>query len=315
MIGRFLVTMVAIVALALGACSGEASKSGSGEPIVVRGAVFKEGILPGTPPAPTPSSGVSITAIETASTVLRPGQGEKTLTGRASVGSVAIAVALVGLGTGYWLLPVDGPDPLNNDELGWQLLLEVGRSVPPGPKELRIVAIDAAGRAGTQRPLSVCVPGLVPDNLNACDPKTAPPATVVSLSWDTPVDLDLVAVAPDGRIIDSKHVRGSLPADAGAAAGPVLDRDSNAACSLDHVQKENLVFSDAPAPGSYLVFVNLFDACDQRAVHFRVMTHVRQAKPDGTFGLELVETKSGTLGAEIANGGSKIGTYVTEVAF
>jgi hypothetical protein len=313
-----LAIVLAVATAAFVACSGEKSESGLGEPIRVRNGVFKEGPLPGAPPAPGPGPGTSITAIETASTVLRPGQGEKTLAGRASVGSVAIAIAVAGLGRGHWLLPVDGPDPLNNGELGWQALVEIARDVPPGPKELRIVAIDAAGHAGTQSALTVCVPRLVPDNLNACDPANPPPAAVVSLTWDTPVDLDLVAITPDGRVIDAKHPRGGLVdagADGGTSTPPTIDRDSNAACSLDRVQQEDLVFADPPAPGSYLLFANLFDACERAPVHFRLSVSVRQTGLDGKLTLVETESKSGTLTAVDANGGAKLGTYVTEVAF
>lgn len=303
-----------LVGLVAAACSGEKSESGLGEPLRVRNAVFKEGPLPGAPPD-APAGGVSVTSIETASTVLRPGQGEKTLNGRASVGTVAIAVGLVGLGRGHWLLPVDGPDPLYAGELGWQLLVEIARDVSPGTKELRVVAIDAAGHAGVQRGLAVCVPSIVPDNLNACDPANAPPASVVSLSWDTPVDLDLIAVAPDGRVIDAKHPRGGLTADAGGGAPPFVDRDSNGACSLDLVQREDLVFEAPPAAGSYLVYANLFDACGRGAVHFRVDTHTRVAGPDGKLTLALTDSRFGTLLALDANGGARLGTYVTEIAF
>lgn len=314
----FVLALAATVIALVAACSGEKSESGLGEPLRVRNGVFKEGPLPGLPPAAAPGPGVSVTAIETASTVLRPAQGEKTLTGRASVGTAAIAIAIAGVGRGYWVLPVDGPDPLNNGELGWQALVEIGRDVPSGSKELRVVAIDAAGNAGTQRALPICVPRLLPDNLNACDPSIAPPAAVVSLTWDTAVDLDLIAVAPDGRVIDAKHPRGftiDAGADAGGPAPPAIDRDSNAACSLDRVQQEDLVFPDPPGPGSYLVFVNLFDACERAPVHFRVTVSARQVTADGKLGLVETETKGGTLTAVNANGGARLGTYVTEVAF
>jgi hypothetical protein len=315
-----LVTAVLATAFAFAACSGEKAGSGLGEPIRVRNGVFKEGPLPGAPPAATPGPGASVTAIETAGTVLRPGQGEKTLSGRASVGSVAVAIGLAGFGTGYWLLPVEGPDPLNGGELGWQALLEVGRDVVPGAKELRVVAVDAAGNAGTQRALPICVPRLLPDNLNACDPSIPPPAAVVSLTWDTPVDLDLIAVAPDGRVIDAKHPRGGAPAaaaDAGppAPAAPSIDRDSNPSCALDRVQQEDLVFPDTPAPGSYLVFVNMFAACERAPAHFRVTVSSRQATPDGKLTLVDTESKTGVLTNVNANGGASLGTYVTEVAF
>jgi hypothetical protein len=293
------------------ACSGEKSPSGFGEPIRVRNGVFKEGALPGaTPGAP------AITAIETSSTLLRPGQGEKTLGGRASPGSVAVAVALNGLGRGYWLLGVDGPDPLNNNELGFQALIEIARDVPAGSRELKVVAIDANGNGGPERVLPICVPGLVPDNLSACDPNAAPPAAVVTLTWDAPVDLDLIAVAPDGRVIDAKHPRRVLgDADAGAPV-VAIDRDSNGACVLDRVQQENLVFQDAPAPGSgsWLVFVNLFQACDRTSVNFRIGVSSRQSV-NGKLVLVEGDVKSGALTTVNTNGGARLGTYVTEVPF
>jgi hypothetical protein len=289
-------------------CAGERSPSGIGEPIRVRNGVLKEGPLPAGP-------GPAITAIETASTVLRPGQGEKTLSGRASPGASAIALALGGRGNGYWLVGVDGPDPLNAGELGWQALVEIARDVPPGLADLLVVAIDASGVAGPVRSLPVCIPGALPDNLNACDRNLAPPAAVVSLSWDTPVDLDLVVVAPDGRVIDAKHPRVLPGADGGAATTSAIDRDSNGACVLDRIQRENLVFQEAPPPGSYLVFANLFDACGRAPVHFRVAVSERQPSGDGT--LSLVETlaRDGVLLGVDANGGSRLGTYVTEVTF
>ncbi len=121
-----LASLLGVLATSVAACSGERSGSGLGEPIRVRNGAFKLGALPG-PLGPGP--GVTVTAIESASTVLRPGQGEKTLGGRASIGTVAVAVGLAELaaprssGSGYWVFPAEGPDPLNNNELGWQALV------------------------------------------------------------------------------------------------------------------------------------------------------------------------------------------------
>lgn len=333
---RAMSTLVVVASVAwltlLAHCESTRSESGFGEPLRVRNGVFKEGALPGTPPVPSDQAprGLAITAIETASTVLRPGQGEKTLGGRASVGTTAVAITMAGFGRGYWVVGVDGPDPLNGGELGWQALVEVAHDAPIGPKDLLLVAIDAAGNAGTQRALPICVPRVVPDNLNACNQQTPPPAAVVSLSWDEPVDLDLVVVAPDGTVIDAKHPRGRSPKGAGASDGgadaatasaaPFLDRDSNAACTLDRVQQEDLVFPDAPAPGagSYVVFVNMFDACGGRTpAHFRVTVHTRAQVAGSASASELIETDSraGVLTAVDANGGRSLGTFVLEATF
>lgn len=327
-------SLLALAPLAIGflACTGEPSIAGLEEPIRVRNGVFKEGPLPGSPPDPNGSNGAPplVTAIETPSTILRPGQGEKTLAGRTSPGTTAVALGFADLGTGYWLIQVDGPDPLNAGELGFQAVLEIAKSAPPGLRELRLVAIDGESRPGTQRALPVCVPGLVPDNLNACDRAIAPPASVVSLAWDAPVDLDLVVVAPDGRVVDAKHPRltgtASVPeggaeggtdasADAGTTTVASVDRDSNGACALDRVQRENLVFPETPPAGTYLVYANLFDACERTSVRFDLTVYARTPTPDGKTELTPSFSKGGTLLAVDANGGAKLGTFVTEVTF
>ena len=308
---RFIVVWL----LLLLACSGTKQDSGLGEPLRVQNGVFREGILPGV--TTDAGAGLTITAVDTASTVLRPGQGEKTLSGRAAVGTVAIGIALGGAGTGWWLLPVDGPDPLNAGELGWNAILEIARNVLPGPNELRIVPIDATGKAGQQRALPVCIPRIVPDNLNACDPvANAPPAAIVSLTWDTAVDLDLVVVGPDGTVVDAKHPQGKTSADAGADAGayPSIDRDSNGACALDLVNQEDLVFATAPS-GTFLVYANLFSACGNAPVHFRLGVAYRTRGADGAYALTETVVKSGTLVALDANGGARLGTFVTSLAF
>lgn len=319
---------VVSLALSLFACSGVRDDVALDEPLRLRRATFKAGELPGAPPAPAPAPAVSpsVTSLETASTVIRPGQTDKTILGRATPDAVAIGLRFTDLGSGYWVFPVDGPDPQNGGELVWEVTADFGYGIPPGIHALRVVAIDGAGHAGTQRELSVCVTPSIPDNLNACDPTLTPPAAVLSLAWDTPVDLDLVVVTPDGRIVDAKHPRTVAPpppgptsggADAGAAAGAgTFDRDSNGGCVIDGQQRENLVFQSRPAPGSYLVYANLFDACGHAPVHFQLSLFEPEATADPKV-QRLVEsiTKKGVLLAVDANGGSKIGTFVTEVSF
>lgn len=316
---------VASLALSLFACSGEPNETGLGEPLRLRNATFKSGELPGAAPAPA-TVAPSITSFESASTVVRPGQTEKAILGRASPDAVAVGVRFVDLGSGYWVFPVDGPDPQNGGELVWQTLADFGYGIPAGLHVLRVVAIDGAGHAGTQRELAVCVVPSIPDNLNACDPKLAPPGAVLSLSWDTPVDLDLVVVTPDGRIVDAKHPRTIAPpppgpssgGDAGGAAASAgtFDRDSNGGCVVDGQQRESLVFQGRPPAGSYLVYANLFDACGRAPVHFRFSLYEPEATSDPNV-QRLVEsiTKKGVLLAVDANGGSKLGTFVTEITF
>jgi hypothetical protein len=318
--------VVVSLALSLSACSGAKSETGLGEPLRLRNASFKSGDLPGEPPSPTSTTSPLVTSFETASTVVRPGQTEKGLLGRASPDTVAVGLRFADVGSGYWVLPVDGPDPQNNGELVWQTLADFGSDVPAGLHPLRVVAIDGSGHAGVQRELSVCVTPSIPDNLNACQPTTAPPSAVLSLSWDTAVDLDLVVVTPEGRIVDAKHPRTIAPpppgpsssgVDAGVTASVgTFDRDSNGGCAIDGVQRENLVFQARPPPGSYLVYASLFDACGQPPVHFRLSLFEPEVTADPKV-LHLVEsiTKKGTLLPLEASGGSTLGTFVTEVTF
>jgi hypothetical protein len=317
--------LVAMLATTAIACSGERSETGLYEPLRLRNASFKSGDLPGEAPAPASTSSPTVTSFETASTVVRPGQTEKGLLGRASPDAVAVGLRFADLGTGYWVLPVDGPDPQNDGELVWQVVADFGSDVPAGIHPLRVVAIDASGHAGVQRELSVCVTPSVPDNLNACDPKIAPPAAVLSISWDTPVDLDLVVVTPDGRVVDAKHPRTIAPpppgpttgGDAGVTASVgTFDRDSNGGCVIDGVQRENLVFQTRPPPGSYLVYASLFDACGRAPVHFRFSLFEPELTEDPSV-QRLVEsiTKKGELLGLEASGGATLGTFVTEVTF
>lgn len=326
--GRGLATILAafgvllslVLGGALASCSGEPSPSGLDEPLRVASGAFKNGALPGAPPAAEGATGAPplVTSLEAASTLVRLGQTGKSLVGRTSTDAVAVAVGFADLGTGYWVFPVDAPDPQNNGELTWQATVDFGSNLPSGRHALRVVAIDAAGNAGTQRELGLCVLAAIPDNLNACDPKNAPPSTVFSLSWDSPVDLDLVVVAPDGRTVSAKTPRTTAPTvDAGAADGVgTFDRDSNGACVIDNTNRENLVFQTPPYEGSWLVYANLFDACGSAPVHFTFTLYEAQVTEDPNI-QELVPsiTKRGTLLDVDANGGASLGTFVTEIPF
>jgi hypothetical protein len=311
-----LATAAMLLTFGLLACSGERTSVALTEPLRVRNGSFKEGALPGALPVPpeAPAAPPSVTSFETASTVVRPGQSGRTLLGRTSTDAVAVAVRFGDLGSGYWVFPVDAPDPQSNGELTWQAQCDFGQGLPAGLHPMRVVAIDAAGHAGTQRELSLCVTSAVPDNLNACDPKSAPPAAVVSLSWDSLVDLDLVVVGPDGKLVDAKHAKTSLAAaDAGVSIG-VVDRDSNGACVIDGSNRENLVFATRPPAGSYLVYANLFDACGKSSAHFKLSLFEQQPNGDTTQLVETI-TKNGTVLALEANGGARLGTFVTEIVF
>jgi hypothetical protein len=321
-----------LASIALCSCSGETLTTGATEPVRVydvllkEEAQFKSGNLPGKRPltsqevkAGTKPAKPSVTSLVSANGVTFAGATGKQFTGRVSPDAAAIGVRFSGAGSGYWLVPAGFPDVQNGGELSFSVSVDVAPNAPTGTQHLLFVALDEQGRAGTQFDEELCVAPPIPDNLNACRPTIEPPALVISLAWDTPVDLDLEVVTPDGKLVDPKHpstvspsgdagISTPLPDDAG-----VLDRDSNAGCVIDGQQREDLVFQQKPPKGHYLVYANLFDSCGQAAVRFDLTFHAAHAgKKPGTY--ETIQTyeTSGELLQIQENGGAGRGTFVTE---
>lgn len=302
--------------LALG-CGGEPLGTGLREPFRVEGAQFHDGLLPGLPPLTVADLGAGAQPVapyptppEVAGRLVSPLDAGFTVSGRASTDAYAVGFQLAGLGSGYWLIPVGAPDPTNADELLWRAALDFGASLPPGLQQLLVAAFDVSGASGTQRELELCVRSPTSDNLNVCDPTSAPPALVVSLSWDSDADLDLEIRALDGSVVDRANTRGSGPGVAGAQ----LERDANAGCRASGAPRENVVWQEAPAPGRYQVYVNLHDACGQAAVSFQLSTHESAAGDiEGEFRQLETARASGTLQSLSANGGAARGLWVTEL--
>lgn len=303
-------------------CKGEVVTEGLEEPISVQGGQFFEGALPGTPPGQPPVAPRPISA-STDRTALRPGITGVPFSGWATIDAVAVAARFDGQGQGYWVVPTGPLDPqVEGDPVRvWRFVTDLHASLPPGRQRFVVAAIDDAGRAGTQVDSTVCINRSVPDNGNACDPAKAPPEFVVSLAWDRPADLDLILFAPDNQAISSRSPSKGLAEDAQVSRASLdktppgvgyLDVDSNSGCTPGR-QLENVVFQERPPPGSYLVYVNLHDACGEPAVHYTVTRHGRTAGPGaGTFAVTELDRKSGTALAVQANGSSKFGTFVVE---
>ncbi len=316
----------AFAALVAASCGGVSSPTALTEPLRIQNGAFKRGALPGSPPVAegAPEAPPSVTLVESLNGIAYPGQSGKSIGGRTSTDAVSVAVRFFDLGTGYWVFPVDAPDPQANGELTWQGLADIGRDIAPGLHPIGVVAIDAQGHAGSQKNVPLCVSSAIPDGLNACDPTLPPPADVVSLGWDTDVDLDLVVVTPDGKTVDPKHITTAGTGDGGTIdraqlASPstgVLDRDSNVGCAIDGYRRESLVFKEAPKAGRYQVYARLFDACGNAPVHFTVTLSRAQLRPDGV-NLEQVEAarRNGIMTSLDADGGRTRGLFVTEFTF
>lgn len=227
-------------------------------------------------------SPVVVRSFENANTIVTDRQRNKLLTGRASTDAFAIAIRLREQGSGYWVLPLGAPDPSANDELTFEALLAFAPTVARGINTVELRAVDRDGVAGPASTFPLCVLGPVPDNLNSCDPTSAPPVAVFSLAWDTEADLDVEVELPDGRRVSAK--RPSTAGDRSAASTVWVDTDAGAQCRHDGARRENVVLNDAPPFGRYRVYASLFDACGQSQVYAR-LTVLRRAlgAREGTF--------------------------------
>lgn len=135
--------------------------------------------------------------------------------------------------------------------------------------------------------------------VGAYDDSTVPVAAAgtgevqVSVSWDAASDVDLHVVTPSGEEI----FYGNPQADGGE-----LDIDSNAACSIDGVNQENITFESAPS-GTYIVRVDYWDSCGVAETNYVVT--VRAAG-------QQTRTFSGTFTGEGNHGGEGDGVEITQ---
>ena len=314
---------LALVATLLG-CSGEETTAGFGQPLRVSDGQFRAEALPGSAPltADQVNAGVmptkpAVTSIMLPNSIVPAGEPNRAISGHASLGASAVAVRFEGLGSGYWLVPTGSVDIVNGGEVEWRLQAAFAHDIAPGLHRLLFAAVDDKGRSGTQGELNLCLTPEVPDDGNACDPTISPPALVISLSWDAPVDLDLRAITPTGKVVDSKHPTTAVEDDNGkvnpsAPGNGTFDYDAVAGCARDGRRRENLVFQSAPASGTYLIYANLYDSCGEDSVRFDASLHVAvPGKKPGTFAVDETYHQSGELEAVHENGGQQLGMFVT----
>ena len=101
----------------------------------------------------------------------------------------------------------------------------------------------------------------------------------VSISWDSPADVDLHVVEPG-----TEEIYWGNPT---SAAGGVLDLDSNAACGSDGPRNENITYpSVTPPSGTYTVRVDHWANCGAAQTKYVVTVLVAGHAPQtysGTF--------------------------------
>jgi hypothetical protein len=253
--------------------------------------------------------------------VVTQGQGNITYKGLATPDAYTVAVAAKDINSGYWVVPLDGPDATQDNDLILSMTIDFLAEVPYGLQTLSFVAIDGDGHPGPQYDTPVCVlPDYAESSLAACADEITPASAVVSLSWDTDVDLDLIVITPSGKIVSwdaptTGAVEGdSVPRDVvrDETTGQ-LSRDSNANCAIDGIRLESLIFPGEPPAGDYQVYADLNAACGQSYVNFSLDEHRRTDADDGTHPVVSTPLGTGELVAAQQDGGASLGTYLTTV--
>lgn len=249
-----------LVTAALVACGGVDMPSGLDAWMVVRGARYVPGAMPAA------SGAVAVTAVDSPNNTVRPGQRGKVIAGRCGAGTYSVALGLDG-DAGWWILPVAGRSVLLPGELEFEGELDLGSSLPPGSRRLRLHAIDGAGRLGPASGVDLRVATTIPDGV-----------LVVALRWDSDADLNLVVRQPDGNALSNRGLRtpSGTVVRVDPAAGPSLDLDANARCAIDGRRAENAVWSAVPA-GTWSVRVEAWSLCGRAAARFEVVAYARGA--------------------------------------
>jgi uncharacterized protein YfaP (DUF2135 family) len=133
------------------------------------------------------------------------------------------------------------------------LLLTIAQDLPHTSFIINYVAVDDQGRQG------------LPSKQTAEAIHVGTGQVQVSLSWDAASDVDLHVVDPNG---DEVYFRNPT-----VPSGGVLDLDSNAGCSLDYKNNENITWSSA-IQGVYTVRVDYYSSCGVSESNYVVTLHV-----------------------------------------
>jgi uncharacterized protein YfaP (DUF2135 family) len=117
----------------------------------------------------------------------------------------------------------------------------------------------------------------------------------VSVSWNSPADVDLHVVDPFTEEIywESRT----------AESNGELDLDSNAACRSDRTRNEHVVWPAGKAPtGTYAVRLDQWSACGAASTDYVVTVWVKGRE---------AQVFTGTFTGEGSNGGAGAGTDIT----
>ena len=262
---------VIVVGLLGAACGGGRSSTGVDQLLRVEDGQLENGRLADLPS----NSDIEVSAVKLdqgGRLIAYPGRKGMVFDGNAGPSAHAVAIGMQGEKS-YWIVPVGSPVSATSDLMQFQATLSFSPLIDPESLPISDVTntpaltlifrgIGKEGVMGTARSLDMEVPSAEP----AGD-------VVVSLLWNTPVDLDLHVVAPlpDGSGTTEIWAKApGAPSEASDAGGEPagLDLDSNASCQIDNRDRENVIWPTAAPQGHYLVRVDAFSLCGQKSAYW-----------------------------------------------
>lgn len=249
---------------------------------------------------PAPGGGPAVVGVDVGPTEAAPGDvGKNGYTVRLDRKAFSVAMRLQGRTNGYWIARVDQVETLFDNQVSASLFFDVAPAVSPGRYQIELSGIDGDGKYGVRTTAPVLVVPRIPVN--------AP--VVMTLHWDTAMDLDLQLKSPDGTLLSSKHplTVATTATDVGTVAGVgYLQGDSLGACIDDGYREEDVVFTTSPNPGTYSIYVNPFSLCGKLGTTYEVTV---------TRAGVVTNRWAGRIAApEVQAGGYQLGDFISDVS-
>ena len=208
-------------------------------PIEVTGGVFNFEDLPassGTAEAPV------ITAVTGPATYINGSSStyEVSFTGAEDVTHVLIGVSGF---QGYYLTPVNASGGTVEFELSFDSDIFDQLTAKANAVNIIVELLDGIGAVSALYDLLL-------DGVEVAEGEVK-----VSLSWDTPTDVDLHVMEPSGEEIYYGHKT--------SATGGQLDLDSNPGCNIDGINNENVYWPEGASPsGEFIVSAEMYADCE-----------------------------------------------------
>ena len=273
---RRLLALIGLMAfITFVACEGTQADEGRDALIQVEDAQFFRSAMPTSEDGPKVLS-------TTLRSRARAGSVSQSAAGELERAASSVAIGLAG-DVGYWVVPAGLPSPSAPDAPTFNVVFSVSERLTPGPRQVLLRGVSGDGKFG---------PPLV-QSLDILGSEASIGRLVISLTWNNRADLDLHVVLPSGVEIFKRNPTEyeRPPASAGPVPpgsptdGGVLDRDSNAQCVSDGRRAENVVWTEAPPTGHYLVRVDTYSLCTEPNAVWRLearLNGVRIGAAQGT---------------------------------